>query len=106
MGQPLDHTRDHRITLKEASELARRHRQDGADRASDSGAFNGKPVVDLLSQPGCVGLRIYRGRGAGGESALILVGVDAKGNDLTEGVLLDSHFPCPPWCGDDNALNR
>ncbi|MCE9601438.1 MAG: hypothetical protein K8S21_04380 [Gemmatimonadetes bacterium] len=105
MGKPLDSTKDHRISLKEASELARRHRQDGAHRAGDSGAFNGKPVMELLSQPGCVGLRIYRGRAAGGESSLILVGVDAKGNDMTEGVVLDGHFPCPPYCGDDNALN-
>ena len=105
MGKPLDSRRDHRITVKEASELARRHREDGVQGAGDSGAFNGKPVMDLLSQPGCVGVRIYRGRGAGGDEALILVGVDAKGNDLTEGVLLDGHFPCPPICSDDNALN-
>lgn len=105
MGKPLDPTHDHRVSLKAASELARRHRQDGTHRASDSGAFNGKPVMELLSQPGCVGLRIYHGRGTAGETALILVGVDAKGNDMTEGLLLDSHLPCPPFCSDDNALN-
>jgi hypothetical protein len=105
MGKPLDTAVDHRVSLKQAAELARRHRQDGAHRAGDSGAFNGKPVMELLSQPGCVGLRIYRGRGAGGESSLILVGVDAKGNDMTEGVLLDTHLPCPPFCSDGNALN-
>ena len=105
MGKPLDPTHDHRVSLKAASELARRHRLSGAHRASDSGAFNSKPVTELLSQPGCVGLRIYHGRSATGEPAIILVGVDAKGNDMTEGVLLDVHLPCPPFCSDDNALN-
>ena len=105
MGEPLDPTHDHRVPLKAAAELARRYRQDGALRAGDSGAFNSKPVLELLAQPGCVGLRIYQGRGATGERALVLVGVDAKGDDMTEGVLLDTHLPCPPWCSDDNALN-
>jgi len=105
MGRPLDPDHDHRVSLKEAAELTRRFRQDGEHRAGESGAFNSKAVLSLLAQLGCVGVRFYRGRGAEGEPALVLIGVDAKGNDMTEGVLLDKHLPCPPFCSDDGALN-
>jgi len=31
--------------------------------------------------------------------------VDEKGNDMEQGVLLEDHFLCPPWCGSVNPLN-
>jgi hypothetical protein len=36
---------------------------------------------------------------------LILVGVDADGNDMADGVLLDEHFLCPPFCNANSPLN-
>ena len=67
--------------------------------------FLRQELDELLAQPGCSGMRFYYGRDKGGESSLILVGVDKVGNDLVNGVLLDGHFPCPPICGDGNSLN-
>lgn len=105
MGRPLDPTVDHRITLGEGAELTSRYRKSGAEKSTESGAFNAKPVLGLLAQPGCVGVRFYRGLTAESGPALVLVGVDAEGNDMTEGLVLDQHLPCPPYCGDGNALN-
>jgi len=105
MGKPLDPRRDHRISLADAAEQTRRARQGGAYRKGDSSAFNAKPVLELLTQPGCVGLRIYKGRDEAGEDSMVLVGVDTDGNDMTKGVLLNLSFPCPPYCPDDDALN-
>jgi len=31
--------------------------------------------------------------------------VDKADNDLTGGVILEMHYPCPPFCGDGNPLN-
>lgn len=104
MGKPLE-PRDHRISLPDAAAQAKVHRQGGPHRAGDSGAFNAKAVVELLAQPGCVGLRYYKGRNKAGEDSMILVGVDAKGNDMVDGMLLDGILPCPPFCSDGNALN-
>lgn len=104
MSTPLDPARDHRISLAEAVDLTRRFRHDGPSRLGDAMAFNGPQVMALLSQPGCVGLRIYQGLTAAGEPSLVLVGVDARGDDLTDGMLLDLSFPCPPWCPDGSAL--
>jgi hypothetical protein len=104
MGKPLDPTVGHRIALKEAAAQAARHRGGGSHRAGDSGAFNAKPVQELLAQPGCVGVRWYLGRDEQGARTMLLVGVDAKGNNMTDGILLDGHFPCPPFCSDPDAL--
>lgn len=105
MGKPLDPSRSHRIDLPDAAAQAKAHRQGGPFRSSDAGAFNAKAVLELLAQPGCVGLRYYKGRTKGGDDSMILVGVDEQGNDMTAGVLLDEVFRCPPFCSDDNALN-
>lgn len=105
MAKPLDPARNHVIPLAQAAADAKRHRGGGPHRIGDSGAFNAAAVLGLLQQPGCVGLRYYRGRTATAEDSMILVGVDAAGNDMTGGIVLDSHFPCPPFCPDGNTLN-
>ncbi len=105
MGKPLPKDHDHRISLPDAAAQAKAHRQGGPSRSGDSGAFLAKPVLELLAQPGCAGLRYYKGRSKAGEDSMILVGVDEAGNDMTGGVLLNVPLKCPPWCGDENALN-
>jgi hypothetical protein len=96
--------RDHRISLADAAALTKscRTARLGEEKA---GAFHRDQVLELLNQPGCVGLRIYYGRQADGKPALVLTGVDKADNDITGGTILERHLPCPPYCGDDNALN-
>lgn len=106
MGTPLDPKRDHRISLEDAAALTAKQRDGGTHRIGDSGAFNSGPVIQLLTQPGCVGMRYYKGKNAAGEDCLVLVGVDEKGNDMVDGILLDTAFPCPPWCPDGDVLNK
>ena len=36
---------------------------------------------------------------------LFAVGVDANGDDLYNGLILDHSVPCPPMCGKPNPLN-
>jgi len=93
--------RSHRITLAEAAEQTGRR----PNKALKGGMFLRKDLDDLLAQPGCSGLRFYYGQDKSGASSLILVGVDADGNDMEDGVLMDVHYPCPPVCGDANSLN-
>jgi hypothetical protein len=50
-------------------------------------------------------LRYYFGRKDDGSSAMILVGVDANGNDMPGGTILEWSYPCPPICGDPDDLN-
>ncbi|MGA2384571.1 MAG: hypothetical protein ABSG61_14180 [Gemmatimonadales bacterium] len=96
--------RNHRISLAEAAAHTKRHRD---AKVSDvkAGAFHKDQVLDLLSQTGCVGLRIYYGRDPAGAPNLVLTGIDSADNDLTAGVILEISFPCPPFCGGGNSLN-
>lgn len=69
------------------------------------GSFLRKEVDELMAQPGCAGLRFYYGRTAEGMNTVILVGFDERGNDMTNGVVLENHFNCPPFCSDSSPLN-
>jgi hypothetical protein len=102
---PFPPKRDHRIPLAAAAALTRRYREHAGPNAEKAGAFPKEDVQQVLDQSGAVGLRIYFGRSEQGQTDLILVGVDSDGNDLTQGVLMDLSFPCPPFCGGDDALN-
>jgi hypothetical protein len=102
---PLPPTRDHRVTLGYASALTRRHREAASKDAERGSLFHAKAVEELLAQAGCAALRIYHGRNADGSPALVLIGVDADGDDMTEGIILEWNYPCPPFCGGANDLN-
>ena len=95
--------RDHHIPLAEAAALTKRHRE-ANPKAAKSGAFHADQVLKLLSQPGCVALRIHYGVNADGTTALVLTGMDANDNDLM-GDTLERDYPCPPFCGGANSLN-
>jgi hypothetical protein len=89
--------RDHRIPLEAAAAMTRRYR-DKAPDAMRAGAFHADQVSGLLAQKGCVALRIYYGTKDDGSNAFILVGVDSNDHDLTNGIILEVCYPCPPFC--------
>lgn len=96
--------RNHRISLEEAAAHTKRHR-DSKIHGIKAGAFHKDQVLELLNQPGCVGLRIYHGRDKAGSPSFVLAGIDKADNDLHTGVLLEEGIPCPPFCGAANPLN-
>jgi hypothetical protein len=96
--------RNHRITLEEAAAHTRRHRE-AKVHAIGSGAFHKDQVQELLNQKGCVGLRVHLGRNADGSPTVVLTGIDQADSDLVKGVILEQWWPCPPFCGAQNALN-
>jgi hypothetical protein len=61
-------------------------------------------IDELLAQKGCAGIRIYYGLNAKGAPAPVLVAVDAEGNDLAGGTVLEEHLPCPPVCSASSPL--
>jgi len=96
--------RDHRISLAAAAALTKRY-QAANPKAAKAAAFHGDQVQAMLSQPGCVGLRLYYGLNSDGTQAVVLAGIDASDSDLTD-TLLEYGFPCPPICGPGNTLNN
>lgn len=97
---------DHRITLAEAAELTRRHRDSRAPAAERAFAFGREAFEAILAQPGCVGIRVYMARRPDGAPDLVLVGIDAGGADLADGEVMDRSWPCPPFCSSESVLSR
>ena len=74
--------------------------------------FFGKQILmNILNEPGCVGIRFYHAIDDKGQKTLVLVGADAKGVSIwssskaAKGKLKavrplggDQSFPCPPYC--------
>jgi hypothetical protein len=90
--------RNHHIPLEKAIEYTRRWRE-AAPRAEKGGLFDAGQVRDLLSQKGCEGFRYYHGLDADGRYHIILVGVDAKGEDILP-PRRGEKIPQPPRTGD------
>lgn len=68
--------------------------------------FAGSNKLNLiLEQEGCIGIRIYEGYNEQEKRAnLVLVGVDAMGEDMTKGVILQELTPCPSFCPKSSEL--
>jgi len=91
------------ISRDEARQLMDNYQNSQAYPANNhvEGILFGKDHVDdLLSQPGCTGIRIYYGKTGvlnNDPPQLIIVGTDGDGNDITDKIL-DAGLPCPTYC--------
>ena len=105
MGRPLP-KQDHRVDRQSAARYTRRFRGKAKhDKPMPPVAFHREAFDRILRQPGCVGIRAYPGTSESGEDTLVLVGVDAEGNDMIGGELAQFGQTCPPSCPDQNELN-
>jgi hypothetical protein len=101
---PFNPNANNVISLEEASALTANFRQEFPDSIK-ANAYGKRDMQTLLSQQNCVGFRIYNGLDEKGDQQLVIVGVDSNGDDLYEGVLLDTAQPCPTICSSENPLN-
>jgi hypothetical protein len=67
--------------------------------------YSDNVFTDILSQSGCVGIRIYNGMDDNGNLTNVLVGVDDNGDDLVEGKIYEYGNRCLPICAENNPLN-
>lgn len=96
-GPGLPEPKSHVIELAEAKDLVFRHRADHPDQPRAE-LFHRGSLDTMLAQPGCAGVRIYRGKAADGRRHFVMVGVDGQGLDLVGGILMEMSWPCPPYC--------
>ncbi len=92
------------LSLQTASKQTRAFRQTFPE-ATKAFYFGRHAIETLLSQPDVAGIRYYHGLDAEQNEHMVLIAVDALGNDMTDGDIFQRGFPCPPWCADYNALN-
>lgn len=78
---------DQEITLAQGAVLTAAFRTASPDDTILA-EVSGRAIIEkILSQPGCHKIRIYKGLDSTGKPSNVLVGVDADGNDIVEGVL-------------------
>ena len=91
------------IDLQTALTLVREYRS--RNPQSIKAHLVGASVIKMiLDQPGCAGFRVYQGMNPDGTLAPVFVGVDEKGDDMTNGILTDRSAPCPPVCASSSVL--
>jgi len=121
----------HAIPFPEAAKLTYAWRRNRPPGSFNGARFDRVAFENILSQPGCEGIRIYMGLHDAGDLGyedaksfwtFVMVGTDADGNDMTvipgdgnpdsisggEDTYGDTEqmpLPCPPWCGDPGPLN-
>lgn len=110
MSTEIRADRDHDITLDAAAKLTKKYRSIGTIVPSlgvlIKGEFFGKnAMVEILNQNGCVGLRMYYGADDLLVPHMVIVGVDANGDDQVTGKIAEHSMLCPPACGTLNKLN-
>jgi len=130
----VDQRTSHKITLGRAKKLIRQYREQkdqilkpeftGRDILATSDTFSREAIERLLSQPGCVAMRIYYGMDDQLRIKPVLVGVNEQNEDMlrvqstsslsigdisassadpgtsvtTEAEILDESGRCPPGC--------
>lgn len=95
---------NHSITLLEAIELTKNFRNQAGPDAILGGFFGKAILQNILNQDGSVGIRCYYGFSNEGTPHFVLVGVDAEGVDLVDGILAEREGPCPPLCDENSPL--
>lgn len=96
---------NHFISLAEASELTRAFRETHPNQTIAE--FFGKEAIQaILSQPECVGIRVYYGQEPNtNKKHLILVGAKANKDDIINGFIAERALTCPSFCPNKNSLN-
>jgi len=84
------------ITLREATDYTHAFQERYPD-AARSFLIDKSLVERIIQQPGCTGLRMYNGL-VSDKTNLVLIGVNEKGEDLTDGVIAEKLKRCPPDC--------
>jgi hypothetical protein len=96
---------DHTITLEEAGTLTRNYRMAAGSGAAKGRYFSRAALEQLLLQEDTVGVRYYYGEDTNGRQQMVLVAVDAFGQDLTEGFVFGHALPVSRFHEEKNPLN-
>jgi hypothetical protein len=60
----------------------------------------------VMTQPGCVGVRTYFALDSSNNLTIVAVGVNSVGNDITSGIILDRAYTCPITCSINSELMK
>ncbi len=118
MAQPTNPTYNGsdggRIDLTTARQWVKNFRDANQSPSEIVSHYYGRNTLDqILSQPGCTGIRVFYGINDSQEKELLVVGVDNKGNNMLpaspvvvpgDNSVMDNSYPCPPFCPPGETL--
>ncbi len=97
------------IGYESGAKMVKRHFDQHPDEAT--AAFMGREIIEgILSQPGCIGLRVFNGVDELGIRKPIFVGADKNGNNILhldttrKAIVAGGAKICPPYCGVNEDL--
>lgn len=98
--------RSHKVTHAKAKGMREKYlqRYKGKRPPLRPGAYGAEIIQKILDQKGCQGIRVYPGVNDEGHNTLLFCGVDAEGNDILAGIIVDDPFICPPYCSTTNGV--
>ena len=98
---------NHQISPADAKRYIQNYRNNPTPDPSYKGGYFWRQIFDtILAQPGCTGVRYYYAKTDNGTPTIVVVGVDASGNDMEGGVIGEVTLPCPPYCGTNGSLSK
>lgn len=93
------------ITLSEAIGMTHAYQNDSLFSGQTvSAKIPNAAYLEIINQPGCVEVRTYFAKNAAGALTLVIVGVDANGNDMTAGKIMNRYQLCPNDCPPNSPL--
>ncbi len=96
------------VPIKESQAIALTHAFQSKNPKTNKAYFIGSELIKkIMEQENCIGIRIYNGHNAKtGEYNRVLVGVNAEGEDMVDGVIADELVPCPQHCSRKSSLMK
>jgi hypothetical protein len=104
-SQPIP-AQNHVVSLETAEHYILNFKNNPTIDTTKASFFWKEIFSKILAQPKCVGIRIYYAKLDNGSPTLVMVGVDANGKDLEDGVIGEEIRPCPPWCDSNSSLYK
>ncbi|MBN1446977.1 MAG: hypothetical protein JXA28_03520 [Bacteroidetes bacterium] len=96
---------DHSIALEEAGTLTHNYRMAAGRGAVKGRYFSRTSIEQILMQEDVVGIRYYYAKDSEDHPQMVLVGVDAHGQDLTDGFIIGNGLPVSRFHEQANPLN-
>jgi hypothetical protein len=95
----------HVISLDEAKSMTHAYQNATQFQGLTVASMIDKDAYQLvMDQTGCVNIRTYFALNSEQKLTIVIVGVDANGADMTDGVLLNMSLLCPVNCPQNSQL--
>lgn len=97
---------DFKITLEDAIKWITNWRNETPKELAKAHLIQKQALLDVMEPSDVVAVRAYMAVDDDGIQKVILVGVDANGQDLIDDnhILVDRSLPCPPHCSGESVL--